>query len=102
MTELQELMSHEAGRKQSEVVHPSGTHIVVLDRGFIYVGDIAREGEYWRITNARNIRYWGTTKGLGEIAAGPTDATKADPAGTVIVPAKSVIHLLVCPQPNRW
>ena len=34
--------------------HPSGQHIVVLDRGFVYVGDITVDADYCRIANARN------------------------------------------------
>ena len=35
------------------------------------------------LTDARCIRRWGTTKGLGELVNGPTRETALDPAGTV-------------------
>ena len=41
----------------------TGQHIVVLDRGFVYVGDVTIDGDFLRITDAKNIRYWGTKNG---------------------------------------
>jgi hypothetical protein len=74
------------------------TKIVVLDRGFVYVGKVADEGENIRITNCRNIRRWGTSKGLGELVGGPTPATQLDLVGEVIAPKRAVIHQIVCTQ----
>lgn len=72
------------------------TKIVVLDRGYVYVGKVADEGENLRITNARNIRRWGTSRGLGELVDGPTRSTVLDPVGEVIAPKRAVIHQIVC------
>jgi hypothetical protein len=72
-----------------------GFAIVVLDRGFVYVGDVEMDDKWCVISNARNVRYWGTTQGLGELARnGPTEKTKLDCAGTVRAPIKSVIHII--------
>jgi hypothetical protein len=76
------------------------TQIVVLDRGYVYVGKTTIEGEFVTIENAKNIRRWGTTKGLGELAKnGPTANTQLDEAGTVVAPLRAVIHFIEC-QPN--
>lgn len=76
--------------------------IVILDRGFIYVGDVAIENDWLIIRNARNVRRWGTSKGLGELAKdGPKPETKIDPAGTVRAPLRSVIGLLEC-EASSW
>jgi hypothetical protein len=73
----------------------SGFSIVVVDRGFVYVGKTTWDGDFAIIEEARNIRYWGTTKGLGELAlSGPTDKTKLDMVGTVRVPCRAVISLI--------
>ena len=73
----------------------TGFAIAVLDRGFVYVGDVAHDGEWCVITNARNVRYWGTERGLGQLALeGPTDKTRLDQVGTVRVPARAVISLI--------
>jgi hypothetical protein len=74
----------------------SGQHLVVLDRGFVYVGEVSREGDFLIITNARNVRKWGTSKGLGELIAGPTPNTVLDPCGVVKVPFKALISLIAC------
>ena len=73
-----------------------GQQLVVLDRGFVYVGKVTLEGDWVTISQARNIRRWGTTKGLGELASGPTRDTVLDEAGTVQAPLKSVIHFVAC------
>jgi hypothetical protein len=72
-----------------------GFCIVVLDRGFVYVGNVVHDGEWCVISNARNIRYWGTKSGLGELAQkGPQEKTILDFVGTVRAPDRSVISLI--------
>ena len=58
--------------------------IIVAERGWIFVGDCEdHEDGSVTIHNAKNIRRWGTTAGLGELANGPTDNTRSDNYGTV-------------------
>lgn len=76
--------------------HPTGQHIVVLDRGFVYVGDVTCTNQYVTITNAKNLRVWGTSNGLGELRNGPLSGTKLDTVGEVIAPHKAVIHFIPC------
>jgi hypothetical protein len=72
-----------------------GFAIVVMDRGFVYVGNVAHDGDWCVITNARNIRYWGTERGLGQLALeGPQEKTRLDVVGTVRAPARAVISLI--------
>jgi hypothetical protein len=67
-----------------------GPQIVVLDRGFIYHGNVTIDG-------AKNIRRWGTTAGLGQLAKdGPTGETVLDAAGIVVAPMRAVIHFISC------
>jgi hypothetical protein len=71
--------------------------IVVLDRGFVYVGRVDLDdldGDFCVIRNAKNIRIWGTTKGLGELVNGPLSGTKLDLVGTVRAPMRAVISLI--------
>lgn len=71
--------------------------IVVLDRGFVYVGEVAITADQIVITKARNVRRWGTIGGLGQLALkGPTENTKLDQVGTVIASARSVNHMIPC------
>ena len=62
---------------------PSTKQIVVLQRGWVVIGDVHEVGDELTITDASVIRVWGTTKGLGELKDGPTSLTKLDAAGTV-------------------
>lgn len=73
-----------------------GQNIAVLDRGFVYVGTVTPEGDMYRITGCKNIRVWGTTKGLGELVNGPLTGTKLDEVGTILCPAKALIHFIPC------
>jgi len=71
------------------------TKIVVLDRGFVYVGQVDLDEKFCTISGAKCIRRWGTTKGLGELALeGPKLMTKMDPTGTVKAPMRAVITLI--------
>ena len=73
-------------------------HIAVLDKGFVYVGKCLQTGETLKITEAKNIRRWGTTQGLGQLVNGPTARTVVDEVGEVIAPMRSVNHLIPCKQ----
>lgn len=56
--------------------------IVILQRGWVAIGNFERKGNDCKLTNASVIRVWGTTKGLGEIALnGPTNETILDKCG---------------------
>ena len=72
----------------------TGTAIVVLDRGFVYVGKVTVEDQWCIIENAKNIRVWGTTNGLGELVNGPTKSTKLDSVGNVRAPMRAVISII--------
>lgn len=73
--------------------------IVVCQRGFVYAGDVSRVGDYLVISNAVNIRRWGTSRGLGELAAkGNQSETKADECGTVRVHQLAVVALIDCSE----
>ena len=72
----------------------TGVAIVVLDRGFVYVGKVTIDGDWCVIESAKNIRIWGTKKGLGELVDGPTKDTKLDDVGTVRAPMRAVISVI--------
>ena len=75
--------------------------IIVVDRGFIYVGHCEETENFVRLTDAKNVRSWGTTKGLGELINGPTSRTILDEVGTVKIPTKAVISIIDVNQ-NKW
>ena len=62
----------------------SSKSIVILQRGWVFIGDLSKDGEEFTLSNAQNIQRWGTTDGLGQLAlSGPTNSTQLKPAGTV-------------------
>ena len=61
-------------------VKPTKKKIVILNRGWVVVGDYSEKGDDCHLVDASVIRVWGTTKGLGELAEnGPLTNTKLDP-----------------------
>ena len=89
-------------RKDSITPQSSGPiKIVVLDRGFVYVGSVEMKDDFVVITGAKNIRVWGTTKGLGELINGPLSNTRLDTIGTVRAPLHALISLIDVEQ-SRW
>lgn len=97
--QLAAMLGGSAG-KSATVNH--GLQIAILDRGFVYVGEVTTDAEWCVITNAKNVRRWGTTRGLGELAAnGPLSATAIDPAGTVRAPMRALIGLIAC-EATKW
>ena len=75
--------------------------IVVLDRGFVYVGRVTLDGDFVVIAGAKNIRKWGTSKGLGELVSGPRANTVRDTVGTIRAPLRAVIHMIEVEQ-SKW
>jgi hypothetical protein len=60
------------------------TKIVVLQRGWVFVGEWSEDGDMVTLNEASCIRIWGSTKGLGELAlTGPTSKTVLDPTGKI-------------------
>jgi hypothetical protein len=76
--------------------------IAILQRGWVFVGMLSRNGSALKLENARNVRRWGTTRGLGELAAeGPKPNTVLDPAGAVEFHELTVVALLNCEE-SKW
>ena len=72
--------------------------IVVADRGFVYIGKVQMTSAFCTVTDAKNIRIWGTTAGLGELVSGPTAKTVLDKVGTVHIPQRAIISLIDCEE----
>lgn len=71
--------------------------IMILQRGFVFVGRVEHDGDNVIISNSQNIRRWGTTAGLGQLAmSGPTADTKMDPSGTVSCHKLGVVAEIDC------
>lgn len=76
--------------------------IVIAQRGWVFVGDVERDGDDVKINNASCIRRWGTTKGLGELAKeGPKSNTVLDPMGTVRLHSLAVVASIDC-EATQW
>lgn len=79
----------------------SKTKIVVLQRGWIVVGDFELNGNYVTLTNAKCIRKWGTSKGLGELAKnGPTSETTLDEQPDTRFHIMTTIEIIDCVDSN--
>ena len=71
--------------------------IVVIQNGFVLMGNVTRTDDGYTIEDASVIRKWGTTRGLGEIAlSGPTKETVLDPCGVVEVERHAVLMRINC------
>ena len=75
----------------------SSWQIIIAERGWVYVGKVARDGDLTVITECHNIRRWGTSKGLGELALeGPRPETQLDHYGTVRIHVLAVCGAIEC------
>lgn len=76
--------------------------IVILQRGWVVVGDVSINGDDVTVANASVVRVWGTTNGIGEIAiGGPTKDTVLDKCGTVRAHRASVVAYVDCDS-QKW
>ena len=88
-------------RANSQAKCDGDIKIIVADRGFVYVGQVEQSADFVTLKNAKNIRVWGTSKGLGELVSGPTGKTVLDRVGTVRVPMRAVIAIIDVEQ-SKW
>lgn len=94
------------GYTRSDLVQLPDTtlNIVVVEGGWVFVGDTETCDGMLHIRNARNIRRWGTTSGLGQLATGPTDDTTVDVVGgdgVVNVPVDRIRLAIPC-EDGSW
>ena len=91
------------GKRYVPETKPTGDiKIVVLQRGHVAVGRFSQDGETCKLIGASIIRYWGTTKGLGQIAfEGPTDKTKLDKCPDISFHIMTSILLMDCVE-ETW
>jgi hypothetical protein len=75
--------------------------IVVLDRGFVYVGRVAEDPAGVVIHGARCLVRWGTTNHLGELVNGPLAKTKLGAACVVRARTEQIIHTIEVSQ-DGW
>lgn len=83
---------------------PTPIQIVVIEGRWNIVGNVEHHDDgSLTITSAHVIRYWGTTKGLGQLAqSGPVSGkTILDKVGTVRVPAHAIL-LCMDATPGVW
>ena len=89
-------------RSDSVNVPHTTKQIIVLQRGWVVVGDVEKSETEIKINNCSVIRVWGTSQGLGEIASnGPTKNTKLDPCPPIIVHPLSVV-LYMNVNEGKW
>lgn len=76
--------------------------IVILQRGWVMVGEFSKSGTQCVLEKASVVRRWGTTNGLGELAAsGPLANTRLDPAGHVEFHELTIVATLNC-EVAKW
>ena len=78
-----------------------GICLVVATEGFVWVGETTKQdGEWLHITRGRQVRVWGTSKGLNELVNGPLPATELDdPAPVVSITMRAVVAVIPCNEP---
>lgn len=90
------------GETQLPDLNGEEVKIVILQRGWVMVGRYHRNGSECKLTDAYNVRKWGTTKGLGEIAMnGPTSDTVIDKIPDTTFHALTEIASMVCTE-SKW
>lgn len=87
---------------QQPIEYIGDIKIVVLQRGWVYVGRFERTGNDCKLHNAYCIRVWGTTKGLQELVNGVTSNTKLDKCeGVVEFDWLTVVHTITVNK-DKW
>jgi hypothetical protein len=95
------MATKQAAKKKGAAAKPD-VRILILQRGWVFVGKYKKVGTEVTLSDARCVRKWGTTRGLGEIAlGGPTTNTILDDGGTVRCHELVVVGSLDCVA-EKW
>jgi len=88
----------------SDITNPNGSmRIVVLDRGWVVVGNLYLDKGEYRLDKGRVIRKWGTTDGLMQLANdGPTSNTKLESLGQIRFHIHSVVLQFDIQDKSKW
>lgn len=74
-----------------------GVSLVVIDNGFVYIGETRKVGRYYVMDHCANMRKSGASRGYGELAfSGPLSGTVLDHCPQLIVPETAVAHVMKC------
>lgn len=77
-------------------------NIIILQRGWVVVGDLHKDGPYFVLKKGHVIRRWGTTKGLGQLAIeGPQPETILDPMTEFKFHELVAIGIMKCDE-SKW
>ena len=95
------MKTEEAFEVLKDAICPTGNrHIVVLDKGFIFVGDLSKEGDTYTLCNCGNIRKWGKG-GFGGLTRSRSDSEAiVDDCATIKFTDKSLIFIV--PVKENW
>ena len=95
------LSTKDAGSEDYGVISTlyHGYCIAVLDKGFIYVGNVKTDADWIYISNANNVRNWTGNHGLSWYADnGFEKDITLDHSGDVKAPFSEIKHLIVCTE----
>ena len=81
---------------------PSDIKILVLQRGWVVVGRISREGSQVIFSGGYVVRRWGTTAGIGQLAKeGPLEDTVLDPLDRGSCHELAIVAEIDC-EVDKW
>lgn len=76
-------------------IETHGKAIAVLERGFVFIGDVETDDRWIRIKGGQSIIRWGTKKHLAQLANdGPQPDTRLGDPSDVKAPLGSLIAIL--------
>jgi hypothetical protein len=76
--------------------------ILVLQRGWVVVGRVKKDGPQVIVTGGGVVRRWGTKQGLGELATkGPLTNTVIDPADVIETHELGIVCVFNC-EVGKW
>ena len=76
--------------------------ICVLNQGWVLIGILEKDGDEYFLLNAKTIRRWGTTEGLGELALkGPLPETKLEKMPMVRFHKNQLIYTISTDE-SKW
>lgn len=82
--------------------HDGPIKIVILQRGWIFIGRFERNGSDCTLHNASVIRRWGTQKGLGELSGGKLKDTILDKCHGIVEFDFLTVVAMISVEEDKW
>lgn len=99
--QINSILAGQTNTQSQEKIFNGEHAIVVLQFGWVFVGELYTVDGAIELRNGKNIRRWGTDKGIMQLKNGPLENTKLDPHADISINPQALI-MWILTEKAKW